>query len=49
MKSHRIIKDFDILENKAVSLPIISNAKSVKPFSLDEGMEGFYSEGQAEW
>lgn len=37
MNSHRIIKGFDILENKAVSLPIVSNAEFVKPGSDNDG------------
>jgi hypothetical protein len=38
-----IIKGFDIFENKAVSLPVVGNAESVKSFSFDEGVEGFYT------
>ena len=43
MNSDGIIKGFDIFENKAVSLSVVSNAESVKPFSFDEGVEGFYT------
>ena len=43
VNSDSIIKGFDIFENKAVSLPVVSNAESVKPFSFDEGVEGFYT------
>ena len=41
VNSNSVIKCFDILENKAISLAVVHNAKSVKPFTLNKGMEGF--------
>lgn len=41
VNSDSVIKCFDILENKAVSLSVVHDAESVKPFTLNKCMKGF--------
>lgn len=41
VNSNSVIKCFDILENKAISLVVVHDAESVKPFTLNKSMKGF--------
>ena len=41
MDSDGVIKGFNIFKYKSVSMIVVFNIEPVKPFSFNQGMEGF--------
>ena len=43
MNSDSVIKGFNIFEYKPVGMIVVFDIEPVKPFSFNQGMEGFYA------